>query len=102
NVSTVAFGSEHSSAYNDRSATKFDILVSTDYNENSDHNSWKKVYEYDGDPVLTTREFSFDPIKARWVRIHIKESLGGNARIDEIEIYGDQIAKDEDLEKNDE
>lgn len=100
NVSTVVFGSEHSSAYNDRSATKFDILVSTEYNENSDHNSWKKVYEYDGEPVLTTKEFSFEPIKAKWVRIYVKESVGGNVRIDEIEIYGDQIAKDEDLKED--
>ncbi len=101
-ISTVVFGSEHSQSYNDRSATKFDILVSTDYAESSDHNSWKKVYEYDGEPVSTTREFSFEPVKARWVRIHIKESLGGNVRIDEIEIYGDQIITDKDLKQDNE
>jgi pyruvate formate-lyase/glycerol dehydratase family glycyl radical enzyme len=87
NVSTVVFGSEHSMAYGDRSATKFDILISTDYQ------SWTKVYEYIGEPVLATKSFSFDQIEARWVRIQIKESIGGNVRIDEIEIYGDRIAE---------
>ncbi len=108
-VSKVVFGSEHGQHYNDRAATKFDILVSTDYDvehlprsgipqsgtdevgKDSAHNSWKKVYEYQGSPVQKTTEFSFEPVDARWVRIHIWETAGGNARIDEIEIYGDLI-----------
>ncbi|HIE28600.1 TPA: hypothetical protein EYP66_15070 [Candidatus Poribacteria bacterium] len=93
-VSKVGFGSEHSQHHNDRAATKFDILVSTDYHKDSAHSSWQKVYEYQSSPVRKTMEFSFEPVKARWVRIHIWETAGGNVRIDEIEIYGDLIAEE--------
>ena len=97
-VSKVVFGSEHAQHYNDRAATKFDLLVSTDYHEDSTHDSWQKVYEYRGGPVQKTTEFSFEPIKTRWVRIHIYETAGGNVRIDEIEIYGDLMAKESSTE----
>ncbi|MBM3240372.1 hypothetical protein FJZ31_29165 [Candidatus Poribacteria bacterium] len=97
-VSKVVFGSEHGQHYNDRAATKFDILVSTDYHEDSAHNSWQKVYEHRGSPVQKTTEFSFAPVDARWVRIHLWETAGGNARIDEIEIYGDVIAEESQTE----
>ena len=93
-VSKVVFGSEHAQQYSDRSATEFDVLVSTDYHSESEHESWIKVYEYKGEPVRTTTPFSFEPIEAKWVRIHVKKSVGGNVRIDEIEIYGD-LASDE-------
>jgi len=94
-VSKVAFGSENAQHHNDRAATKFDIFVSTDYHEDSDHESWKKVYEYDGAPVQTTKVFPFESVEARWVRIHVWKSSGGNVRIDEIEIYGDLMAEEE-------
>ena len=97
-VSKVGFGSEHSQHHNDRAATKFDILVSTDYHEDSAHDSWQKVYEYQGSPVQKTTEFSFEPVDARWVRIHIYETAGGNVRIDEIEIYGDLMAEESSTE----
>ncbi|MBC8233686.1 discoidin domain-containing protein [bacterium] len=97
-VSKVGFGSEHSQHHNDRAATKFEILVSTDYHEYSTHNSWQKVYEYQSSPVQKTTEFSFEPVDARWVRIHIYETAGGNARIDEIEIYGDLMAEESSTE----
>lgn len=102
-VSEVAFGSEHSQQYRDRAATRFDILVSTDYHENSDHESWVKVYEYDGKPVQETKTFSFKPVEAQWVRIHIWESVNNSVRIDEIEIYGDLIAEEmpEEIEEKD-
>jgi pyruvate formate-lyase/glycerol dehydratase family glycyl radical enzyme len=87
-VSKVVFGSEHAQNYSDRSATEFDILVSTDYQ------SWENVYEYKGEPIQATTPFSFSPMEARWVRINVKKSVGGNVRIDEIEIYGDLIADD--------
>jgi len=92
-VSKVAFGSEHSQNYADRTVTKFDILVSTNYNKDSAHESWDKVYEYRGAPINATKLFSFESVEARWVRIQIHESIGGNARIDEIEIYGDLMAE---------
>lgn len=91
-VSEVAFGSEHNQQYSDRSATEFEILVSTDYE------SWECVYEYSGEPIKETMLFSFEPIEARWVRINIDKSVGGNVRIDEIEIYGDLIADESDDE----
>jgi len=106
-VSTVAFGSEHSQNYNDRAPTKFDILVSTNYHEDSEDKSWEKVYEYQGEPVHKTETFSFEPVEAKWLRIHIWETNDGNARIDEIEIYGDLMADEseeteEEKESNDE
>lgn len=91
-VSTVAFGSEHSQNYNDRAPIKFDIFVSTNYHEDSEDKSWEKVYEYEGEPAHKTETFSFEPVEARWLRIHIWETNSGNARIDEIEIYGDLMA----------
>jgi len=99
-VSKVVFGSEHGQHYNDRAATKFDILVSTDYHEDSAHHSWQKVSAYQGSPVQKTTEFSFEPVDARWVRIHLWETAGGNARIDEIEIYGDLMAEESKKEKS--
>ncbi len=99
-ISRVVFGSDHSQSFNDRAIKKFDILVSTEYNKDSSHESWKKVYEYDGEPVRATQSFSFEPIEARWVRIHIMESVNGNARIDEIEIYGDMLSDESDDEKD--
>jgi len=98
-VSTVGFGSEHSRGYNDRAPAWFEILVSTDYHEDSGDESWIKVYEYHGEPIHETKYFSFDSVDARWVRINIIESVGGSARIDEIEIYGDLMADDSDEEK---
>ncbi|MBD3185108.1 hypothetical protein GF312_22695 [Candidatus Poribacteria bacterium] len=95
-VSKVVFGSEHSRNHRDRAAAKFQILVSTEYVKEPDHPSWRKVYEYDGEPVYGTKAFTFEPVVARWVRIHIEESAGGNVRIDEIEIYGDHVTPDED------
>ena len=91
-VSTVAFGSEHTPSYRDRAITKFDILVATEYQEDSANEVWQKVESYDGEPVATTRAFSFAPTAARWIRIQIWDSVGGNARIDEIEIYGARLA----------
>ncbi len=93
-VSAVALGSEHVPHYQDRAVTRFDILLSTDYHVDSSHPSWQKMHEYQGEPVHTTRTFSFKPVKARWVRIQIWESEGGNARVDEIEIYGDRMAEE--------
>ncbi len=93
-VSKVVFGSEHAGNYDDRSATEFQILISTDYE------SWDCVYEYCGDPVRRTKSFVFEPTKARWVRINIDKSVDGNVRIDEIEIYGDM--KTDEIEEIDE
>jgi len=91
-ISTVLFGSEHGGYYNDRAATRFDILVATSYDEDSGASTWKKVYEHRDGAVHLTRAFNFEPVDAQWVRIHILESSGGNVRIDEIEIYGSVIA----------
>ena len=104
NVSKVVFGSEYSRHHHDRAASKFQILVSMEYHQDSAHETWKKVYEYDGRPVQGTRAFSFESVEALWVRIHIWESVGGNVRIDEMEIYGDLMAEEplEDTEEAEE
>ncbi len=91
-VSTVVFGSEHAGHYNDRAASKFDILVATAYDEDSTADTWKKVYEHRDGAVHLTRAFDFESVDAQWVRIHIRENTGGNVRIDEVEIYGSLIS----------
>ena len=91
-ISTVVFGSEHGGHYNDRAASKFDILVATAYEADSGASVWKKVYEHRDGAVHLTRAFDFEPVEAQWVRIHILEGAGGNVRIDEVEIYGSHLA----------
>lgn len=87
-VQKVVFGSEHVAYHKDRAASKFRILVAQEYNENSSASSWTEVYRHQKEPVGKTMAFSFPSIKCRYVRIDITESAGGDARIDELEIYG--------------
>ena len=91
-VDKVAFGSDHLVALNDRAASKFDILVATTYDENSDATTWERVYKYHDAPVHTTKRFTFKPHDARWVRIHIWDGTTPQVRIDEIEIYGSLLS----------
>ena len=90
-VKKVAIGSDHCGHYADRAATKFDILVATEYNVDSDAGTWRKVYSYDdaSNPTSTTVPSEFNPVEARYVRIVIPGCNTGNeVRIDEMEIYG--------------
>jgi len=89
-IKKVAFGSDQCGHYADRAATKFDVLVATEYNADSSAATWKKVYSYDDadNPIHTTVPFNFTFVEARYVRISILTSNQGEVRVDEIEIYG--------------
>jgi len=86
-ISKVVFGSEHTPFFNDREATRFRILVSSNYNPDSNAPEWKEVYVHNGKPVKQTTPFSFPPVTCRYVRIDIAAATGP-VRIDELEIYG--------------
>jgi len=85
-VYKVAFGSDSSRQYGDRAATAFAVLASTD------HTAWKPVHKQSQEPVRVRTEFKFQPVPARWVRIAIEATNGSNARIDELEVYGQKAS----------
>ena len=87
-VYKVAFGSDTSGQYQDRAPRQFAILAAREYQADSSASSWQVVYQSDGAPVHLRREFTFRPVQARWVRVAIQTTSGGQARIDELEVYG--------------
>jgi len=88
-VKKVGIGSDHCGHYQDRAATDFEILVATQYKEDSEAASWNVVYDYEEvDPIHLTTYFEFKEVEARYVRILVFTSNQGEVRIDEIEIYG--------------
>ncbi|MCY3021071.1 MAG: discoidin domain-containing protein, partial [Planctomycetota bacterium] len=88
-VYRVALGSDSSGQYADRAATTFSILTATEYNKDSAAPTWKAAHtQTDGAAVRTRQEFTFKPVQARWVRIAIGATNTGNARIDELEVFG--------------
>jgi hypothetical protein len=87
-VNKVAIGSNHCGNYKDRAATKFKVLVATQYDKDSKAATWKEVFNYDkGVAVSLTTSFEFTTVDARYVRILVYDGAAG-VRIDEIEIYG--------------
>ena len=86
-INELALGSEHRVQFNDRAVTRFEILTTTDYAGDSAAANWTRVFDYDGKPVHTTEHFRFEPVSARRVRVSIGASVGGTARLDELEIY---------------
>lgn len=87
NINRIYFGSDHSQGFTDRTTLDFDIFVATTVADaDSEATTWNKVYTHKGVAVSKTTEFTFDDVKARWLRIHIRSNDG--ARIDELEIYG--------------
>jgi Hydrazine synthase alpha subunit middle domain/F5/8 type C domain len=88
-VCKVAFGSDSSQRYGDRAATAFAVLTAERYDVESKAEVWKTVYRQEGGaPVNVRTEFRFRPVQARWVRIGIEAANQTEARIDEIEVYG--------------
>jgi hypothetical protein len=88
-VYQAAFGSDSSRRYDDRAATSFAILAATEHNQDTKAGTWKVVHRQDGGPGVQTRQaFKFKPVQARWVRIAVDASNANQARIDEIEIFG--------------
>ncbi len=86
NMDKVVFGSEHTAHWKDRAIKEFAVLIATEYNSNSTASTWKEVFAYKGDPVRNTTPFTFNSVKARWVRIDIRAGES-EPRIDELEIY---------------
>ena len=78
----TAFASDDSRRFSDRAAVTFSIQTTTREN-------WETVFtQEDGAPVHARKEFAFEPVQARRVRICIEKGLSSPVRIDEIEIYG--------------
>jgi hypothetical protein len=86
-IGRVQFGSEHTPWYHDRTPVHVRLLTATEYAEDSRDRRWRQAAENIAQPISGTREFTFAPRPARWVRVEILTSAGGKARIDEIEIY---------------
>lgn len=87
-VYKVAIGNDGAGRYRDRAATSFSILT-TIKPAGLDHGrAWRCVVRSDGQPLLERTEFIFKPVRARIVRIAIDTASDGEARLDEIEVYG--------------
>lgn len=84
-IDRVRFGSEHTPSHRDRAAVHVRLLASAV--AEPDAADWQLLAESDGEPVRDTRTFAFAPQAARHVRIEILSSTGGEARIDEVEVY---------------
>ncbi len=85
----TAFGSDSTYRFVDRAPEIFSIWAATEYKPDTGSDNWKLLYrQEDGPPVHARREFMFSPVQARWLRVSIDKRTGLNARIDEIEIYG--------------
>ncbi len=87
-VCKVALGNDASGQLGDRSATSFRILLATERADDSDDDAWTPAYERSAGPLLLRSEFTFKPIRARWVRVASDTAARSEARIDEIEVYG--------------
>lgn len=85
NIDCVRLGSEHTPWYRDRLTTQARVLVTGEADANNTR--WEIVAADIKEPLSVTRAFTFTPRPARRVRIEIAASAGGNARIDEVEIY---------------
>ncbi|NQT51565.1 hypothetical protein HQ576_05925, partial [bacterium] len=88
-VYKVTFGSDSSRQHSDRATSTFRVLVATEHSADSEAKTWTPVHKQDGGAAVHARtEFKFKPIEARWVRVVIAGSNANQARIDELEVYG--------------
>jgi len=88
-VYKVAFGSDSSGQHADRAATTFAILAATEYDKDPRAPTWQTLHrQTDGPPVHLRTAFTFKPVRARWLRIAIDATNGNQARVDEIEVFG--------------
>ena len=86
-VYSVAFGSDSSGGYMDRTPDVFEIQTTTDAGENAE---WTTAFNSSGQRPHQRTEFNFKPVEARRVRVKITSCPQSQVRIDEIEIYGDK------------
>ncbi|MBT3380008.1 MAG: hypothetical protein HN742_29025 [Lentisphaerae bacterium] len=90
-VYKVALGSDSLGEYKDRAATRLRVLAGTP-SPDDENGTWTVVAAYDGVPLNSRHEFAFVPIRVRAIRVEIQATSGGNARIDELEVYGSEGA----------
>jgi len=88
--------------YQDRLPSELRILVATNYDADTAANSWKTVAEYKGDGFTGLKEFAFQPVCARWIRVDIAQSSPGKVpettpRLDEIEVFEAKLTPENDL-----
>ena len=77
----VCLSNDQHGAFTDRAASKLRVLTSVN------HDSWKTVADHLDTPLESSRTFTFEPVRARWVRVEVAASNQGEVRFDEIELY---------------
>jgi hypothetical protein len=86
-ISQVILGNDHAGEFADRAATSLRILAATNFAADSSAPTWRVVAQYEGQGILREKNFTFEPVSARWVRVELLKSQSGVARLDELEIY---------------
>ena len=81
NLCRIGFASDVQGQYTDRAITAFDLQV-------PDGEGWRTVFSYAGEPVIGYRRFSFAPVRTAILRLAIRDSIRGQPRIDELEVFG--------------
>lgn len=96
-VYRVALGNDSSATYSDRAIRSFRVLTATEYAADSADPVWTAVLRVNVDALQLRQVFTFAPVRARWVRICLEPTGSGEARIDELEVYGtgEQLALDQ-------
>ena len=80
-ICRIGFASDVQGRYTDRAITAFDLQV-------PDGKDWRTIYSYAGAPVIGYRRFSFPPVRTVILRLVIRDSIRGQPRIDELEVFG--------------
>ncbi len=97
-VGEVRVGNDHTQQYTDRAAMDIRILVATEYNADSNAQSWRTVAQSQGEALQAEKTFSFVPSAARWVRVELLKAGQDMPRLDEIEVYEAKPASANDAE----
>ncbi len=84
-IGRIGLSNDQEGIFADRAATRLRIMTAVEHHP--DRNGWKTVVDHPDQPLEATREFRFDPIPARWIRVEIADSNQGTVRFDEIEVY---------------
>jgi hypothetical protein len=85
-VYRVAFGSDRTGRFRDRTPTQWKVLASMG---SASQPSWKPVAAGQGSRDATVRvEHVFRPVLARRIRVLIEAARDGSCRLDELEVYG--------------
>jgi hypothetical protein len=87
-ISEIRVSNERLGRYTDRAPTELKVLAATTYNADSQAADWRVVAEYRGEPITKEKVITFPATTARWLRVDIPKTAGGDApRLDEIEVY---------------